>query len=1684
MSLLLAQSLPAVFFVSPSRSPAQLVSMYDPQSVQQLESMSADVDTFFLALHPEPSRSDKLTSLAAAAIVSAYFQKVEVASMREFNRLALTSGVVPHLVSASLVLDTAESLLGFHCTGEALDAKVCKTDWIEILYTLAQLCFTDTDMSAGRDGEEGGTMQKLFDLLKSFSSVSYLSHAIGRSRYGANASNFLKECVQLRSISSTNAPSVVSHGKGRSVFAGREGEGGEGPSDMCKGRGRGAGAEVPTLSSRLAARLNIETSIAWARGSSSHIHSGSHSDSSSRCNSPRSTSSNGNINSSCAFPRPTQQEKKDRDRDPSGFSLRQVVIALAHYPCNSFELNPWSLYRMLVSSASSREGEGDGDVTNDVTSDDTMLRMARVFKIFCAQFDVSSLALTEYLSSFYKEDYYVADTAQMLSLRDEEGRHGVPESHFRFDGLSRYTKRVKVMKPAIEGVMDSQVFDLLFSERIAVLLHSHAQLLCWEFSRACSQHRSADPFTRHLHTPLPTARTLRAVPHDCRMSVSGAVQWAQRAAGITEGEAMLQLRRTALLSGGGTVVAGYYLTFSVFLMFAVHCFSAQALLAASLQAHPAEDIFESCLRELLEWSNAILVSVQESLRVDVDVLECYYRRISRTAKTHSPSNAGLGRLTASQRLILVRHSVVVFEAMPFEESYMDLPDRPLSHLWDSCRFIRYCCHYGLLERAGSLSLCVPLRAFKAHIAAEGPLTPSPASEQCVLPIESIRCSSTLVLSLLDDLTAEANRGVTDKCDLVLDLLPTMISLLNMDALEGATTHIQRDAAQAQVIWDADTSVSCSIEDILRYGGDRAMRSFMLYRDQMVRVFGFLTAASSHVLRNRIPPAQGIFKLPLCGDVCLQEGEEGAGEGGGSSGEALLSATCAYLSCCGILQAEKMAKIAQHSLHSRLRPLVSSTSHRELPTQWTRDLYRAAGVPANGSNNNKSKQRGQSETSSLHDLVTGEFHIIDYILIMTLSRINTQSQFVYSVPHVQLVSFAEFEVMLLRCAFCCWEASGALSSGEGGGTGDRHEADPHTLLEASCMGTVDRDSRDPSSVRDAAYHYCIEGMLAPQGHREDPSLWGVDFLGPFARTLFAISEVPLPRSLATIDLEVVAVAQAAASALKRAEAARLQLEEVEAAQREERARLAEQQRLARESEVHRKYVDSHMLECGAVTSLSATDEPRKAEGMRDLMERSSYLSNASAGINVLLDGSKEQLWPVYATFCSCGDSSKPGNLSGPNLFFLLCRLGILSEEVALSDVGMLLHRISAHLQAQSPLSTPSPSSSSSSTSSMSLEGWDSPSLSFEQFLVFLCAYSELLYSGASQATLSNPASLSDDTETTTLSSLSPVPNAPMLQTAGPKSAHRHAHAHGCRPSRSTKPGRHGGDSIASDTDSLSSSSRVGNSVTEGLSSPQDKEGFQKARFQGDQPKSTGLNIIICSDACEAEGAPSASRAWFALWQDRMNSSVDFKCLLEVRILPMLRGSTLLACPQEARLRDTYAVLFSLEVLLSLQSMEGTLRAVVTSCRNEPVGVDGAMALSPVTLALKKIKIVPQIVSEERIARLEEDMMSLSVYVCMSVSGKDRDKQRKSIGKKSPSLPPVTDSERHTSRSRGRNVPTLLFAQWEWTVCVVALEAVQSAIRLRHTPTEREVSIKSSTIRLGSVCLSVSVCQSSFASTPPL
>jgi hypothetical protein len=328
---------------------------------------------------------------------------------------------------------------------------------------------------------------------------------------------------------------------------------------------------------------------------------------------------------------------------------------------------------------------------------------------------------------------------------------------------------------------------------------------------------------------------------------------------------------------------------------------------------------------------------------------------------------------------------------------------------------------------------------------------------------------------------------------------------------------------------------------------------------------------------------------------------------------------------------------------------------------------------------------------------------------------------------------------------------------------------------------------------------------------------------------------------------------------------------------------------------------------------------------------------------ILVAAKEALWPVFATYCSCGDSVDPGKLSGPNLFTLLSKLGVLTHNTLLTDVGIVFHQVATRSFSSNDITTVR-------TLLASHAGRiDSPSLTFEEFLVFLYAFSELRYEG-------NFVSIPDDDQSLVSKSSLPTPTA------------------------------------------------------------------------SGRPKSRGMLN---------EQRPS-SETWLRRWQDKMTNSSAFQRLLKECVMPVMERQTLLAFPEDARLRDRFSSVFSLQALVAVESIEGPLqsfferemRSQVTSL--EASGKDSPNSKSEaeifvIMLALKRIALIPKVMNEVQVLQLVKDV--LPEY------GRNLQGQRQLID----------DSAHH-----------LLFPQWEWVLCVVAFQAVESAVMQSSIPTEPQVS----------------------------
>jgi len=113
--------------------------------------------------------------------------------------------------------------------------------------------------------------------------------------------------------------------------------------------------------------------------------------------------------------------------------------------------------------------------------------------------------------------------------------------------------------------------------------------------------------------------------------------------------------------------------------------------------------------------------------------------------------------------------------------------------------------------------------------------------------------------------------------------------------------------------------------VLRCGGDRAAAAFALVRARLSEVYDSIARASAHSLH----PAATRTHAPTDGGTPSPSSSSSAAAAAAAAAaavarihEALLSVTCKYLSCAGLLPAATVARLAKKSLHARLRPLAS------------------------------------------------------------------------------------------------------------------------------------------------------------------------------------------------------------------------------------------------------------------------------------------------------------------------------------------------------------------------------------------------------------------------------------------------------------------------------------------------------------------------------------------------------------------------------------------------------------------------------------------------------------------------------------------------------------------------------------------------------------------------------------------
>jgi hypothetical protein len=169
-------------------------------------------------------------------------------------------------------------------------------------------------------------------------------------------------------------------------------------------------------------------------------------------------------------------------------------------------------------------------------------------------------------------------------------------------------------------------------------------------------------------------------------------------------------------------------------------------------------------------------------------------------------------------------------------------------------------------------------------------------------------------------------------------------------------------------------------------------------------------------------------------------------------------------------------------------------------------------------------------------------------------------------------------------------------------------------------------------------------------------------------------------------------------------------------------------------------------------------------------------------------------------------------------------------------------------------------------------------------------------------------------------------------------------------------------------------------------------FAELRYEGvvHLPSFVGSSSIVMSSSTEPpQPAPVDHDQWLRLWNNYFSNSKSFSVLFHDRILPVVNQSLLLASPDDARERDVHTLLFSLDVLFSIETVERMMQQLylqtttsVTRHQQTQTQTQGSsdQLLVSVSMSLierlREIKLIPQVITEGEVKQLFFDILPSS------------------------------------------------------------------------------------------------------------
>jgi len=239
-------------------------------------------------------------------------------------------------------------------------------------------------------------------------------------------------------------------------------------------------------------------------------------------------------------------------------------------------------------------------------------------------------------------------------------------------------------------------------------------------------------------------------------------------------------------------------------------------------------------------------------------------------------------------------------------------------------------------------------------------------------------------------------------------------------------------------------------------------------------------------------------------------------------------------------------------------------------------------------------------------------------------------------------------------------------------------------------------------------------------------------------------------------------------------------------------------------------------------------------------------------------------------------------------------------------------------------------------------------------------------------------------------------------------------------------------------------------------------------------------------------------------------------------PILQKQVLLAFPEDARLRDRYSCIFSLEVLLAIEKIEKSIYEYIEEerasmqrrskdgehvshedCKSDDDQQTNSSSSSKrwrnqdeeyygfgvqaIISALKRIKLIPRVMDESQVLQLVDDVLP------------EADRRRKLKLLETPATAVESNNEKNyhhyshhdatastnnSSSRRSRSSSTFSSPHWEWILSVVAFHTVETAMQQANTAASKAKTKEDIPGLVANVLLSIGKSITRNVNEPPL